>query len=109
MSTATCGTNMGVVLGAVSVGRLRAMSGFLRTLLELGNCTLNRRTVAREPCITALPPRFRRHQVDRAVVDDQLAKVFGAVLDGGDPDIGIVDHMLPGFPSKWRRCVHAGI
>src|SRR5882762_4648134 len=59
--------------------------------------------------IAALPPRFRRHQVVRAVVDDQLAEVFGAVLDGGDPDIGIVDHMLPGFPRKWRGFVQAGI
>src|SRR6267142_3005977 len=59
--------------------------------------------------IAALPPRFRRHQVVRAVVDDQLAEVFGAVLDGGDPDIGIVDHMPPGFPPKWRGFVQAGI
>src|SRR5712664_2623933 len=58
---------------------------------------------------TLLPPRFRRHQVVRAVVDDQLAEVFGAVLDGGDPDIGIVDHMPPGFPPKWRGFVQAGI
>ena len=43
---------------------------------------------------TALPPRFRRHQVVRAVVDHQLAKVLGAVLDGGDPDVGIVDQIV---------------
>src|SRR5882762_10382113 len=59
--------------------------------------------------IAALPPRFRRYQVVRAVVDDQLAEVFGAVLDGRDPDIGIVDHMLPRFPRKWRRFVQARV
>src|SRR6266849_5038182 len=59
--------------------------------------------------ISALAPGFRRDQVVRAVVDDQLAEVLGAVLDGGDPDIGIVDHMLPGFPPKGHGFVQAGI
>ena len=36
-----------------------------------------------------LPPGFRGDQVVGAVVDDELAEVLGAVLDGGDPDIGI--------------------
>ena len=35
--------------------------------------------------------------------------MFGAVLDGGDPDVGIVDHVLPGFPRKWRCFVQPGI
>jgi hypothetical protein len=56
-----------------------------------------------------LPPRVRRYQVVRAVIDDQLAEVLGAVLDGGDPDVRVVDHMLPGFPRKWRRSVQADI
>ena len=34
-----------------------------------------------------LPPRFGGHQVVCAIVDDQLAEVFSAVLDGGDPDV----------------------
>src|SRR6267378_1943396 len=59
--------------------------------------------------IAALPPRFRRHQVVRAVVDDQLAEVFGAVLDGGDPDIGVMDDVLPSFPPEWGRFVQTGI
>src|SRR5437879_8335892 len=58
---------------------------------------------------TLLPPRFWRHQVVRAVVDDQLAEVFGAVLDGGDPDIGVMDNVLPSFPPEWGRFVHTGI
>src|SRR5437879_1882484 len=99
------------------------MSEIRRTLLEQRNCTLNWCLVARgigavnfgwqsrsfKDFITALPPRFGRHQVVRAVVDDQLAEVFGAVLDGSDPDIGVMDDVLPSFPPKWGRFVQTGI
>src|ERR1700687_5335512 len=39
---------------------------------------------------TVLPARVRRHQVVCAIVDDKLAVVLGAVLDGEQPDVGIV-------------------
>jgi len=56
-----------------------------------------------------LPARFRRHPSCSRGSRRPVAEVLGAVLDGGDPDIGIVDHMFPGFPPKWRGFVQAGI
>src|ERR1700736_2797265 len=83
----------------ISGSRLARLSPF-RTLeaIELG-----------QKCSLGAAARFRRDQVVRAVVDDQLAKVFGAVFDSSDPDIGIVDHMLPGFPPKRHGFVQAGV
>src|SRR6266851_949403 len=88
MSTAICGTNMGVVLGAVFACRLRPMSEFSRTLLEQRNSTLN-------ACLVALPPRFWRHQAIRAIVDNKLAVVLAAVLNGECPDGGVVGQPVP--------------
>src|SRR5690349_3186019 len=56
-----------------------------------------------------LSARFRGHEIVRAIIDHELAEVFRAVLDCGDPDVGIMDDMLPGLPSKWRRLVQADI
>ena len=38
--------------------------------------------------ITALPPRVRRNQVVRTIIDHKLAVVLAAVLDGDHPGVG---------------------
>src|SRR5437016_12843969 len=44
--------------------------------------------------------RVRRYQIVRAIVDDQLAIVLAAVLDGEHPDVGVV-----GQPFAKFRCL----
>src|ERR1051325_7426602 len=55
---------------------------------------------------TASPPRFGGHQVVRAVIYDELAEVFAAVLDSTEPNVGNADRVPPGFPPKRHRFVH---
>ena len=56
--------------------------------------------------ITALPPRVRRHQVVRAIVDHKLAVVLAAVLDGEHPDRGVVGQPVP---KEFRGFVEPGV
>src|SRR5258706_14408716 len=56
--------------------------------------------------LAALPPRFWRHQAIRAVVDNKLAVVLAAVLNGEWPDGGVVGQ--PG-PEKLRWFVQSHV
>jgi hypothetical protein len=53
------------------------------------------RNFSRELSRALSRPRCWRHQVVRAIVDDQLAVVLAAVLDGGHPDRGVVRQSIP--------------
>src|SRR5690242_4136293 len=56
--------------------------------------------------VTELSPRVRRHQVVRTIVDDKLAIVLAAVLDGERPDGGVVGHAVA---EKFRCMVQPRI
>src|SRR6266852_6424965 len=102
--TATVEMSTAITAKMSGANRNRIRICLIKVNPSIGSYSGNRACGQKPP--DASPPRVRRHQVVGAIVDDKLAVVLGAVLDGEGPDGGVVGQPVP---KEFRCFVQPGV